>query len=90
MLHLDFEKPIVELENKITELQHLSSNDVNITGEITRLREKVTSLLEKTYSNLTPWQKVQVARHPGRPHTKAIIEKLMTDFIKIVILHYTN
>ncbi len=83
MQHLDFEKPIIELENKITELQHLSSRDVNISGELTRLREKVTTLLKKTYSSLTPWQKVQVARHPGRPHTKAIIAHLMTDFTEL-------
>jgi acetyl-CoA carboxylase carboxyl transferase subunit alpha len=83
MLHLDFEKPIIELENKITELQHLSSTDVNITAEITRLREKVHKLLEKTYGSLTPWQTVQVARHPERPHTQAIIDHLITDFTEL-------
>ncbi|USO01820.1 MAG: acetyl-CoA carboxylase carboxyltransferase subunit alpha [Alphaproteobacteria bacterium] len=83
MVHLDFEKPIIELENKITELQHLSSTDFSITGEITRLREKVHTLLEKTYGSLTPWQTVQVARHPDRPHTQAIIDHLITDFTEL-------
>lgn len=81
---LDFEKPVVELENKITELQNLShSGDVNITSEIQKLRLKVRTLLTKIYSRLTPWQKVQVARHPDRPHTKAFIQGLFTDFVEL-------
>lgn len=78
---LDFEKPITELEMKLDELRHLSSNgEVNIANEVKRLEEKTEKLLIKTYQNLTPWQKVQVARHPNRPHTSDYIKALITDF----------
>lgn len=78
---LDFEKPIAELENKLNELRHLSSSsEVNIASEVQRLQEKTEKLLQKTYKNLTPWQKVQVARHPERPHTSDYIDALITDF----------
>lgn len=81
---LDFEKPIVELENKITELQNLShSGDVNMTSEVQKLRVKVQALLTKTYGRLTPWQKVQVARHPDRPHTRAFIQEIFSDFVEL-------
>lgn len=78
---LDFEKPITELESKLEELRHLSSSgEVNIANEVKRLEEKTEKLLSKTYQNLTPWQKVQVARHPNRPHTSDYIKALITDF----------
>lgn len=81
---LDFEKPIVALENKITELQNLShSGDVNITTEVQKLRTKVQTLLTNTYSKLTPWQKVQVARHPDRPHTRAFVQEIFSDFVEL-------
>lgn len=78
---LDFEKPIAELEIKLDELRHLSSmGEVNIASEVKRLEEKVDKLLKKSYQNLTPWQKVLVARHPERPHTSDYIKTLITDF----------
>ena len=78
---LEFEKPIAELESKLSELRHLSSNgEVNIAAEVNRLQEKVDTLLKKTYGSLTPWQKVLVARHPERPHTSDYIEALITNF----------
>lgn len=78
---LEFERPIIELEGKLAELQHLSdSDDLNIRDEVTRLKKKVNKLLKETYSNLTPWQKVQVARHPNRPHFQDYIEHLIDDF----------
>src|SRR3990167_11461996 len=78
---LDFEKPIAELEIKLTELRHISSNgEVNIAAEVKRLQEKIDKLIKKSYQNLTPWQKVQVARHPERPHTSDYIAALFTDF----------
>lgn len=78
---LDFEKSIAELESKLIELSHMSStNEIDIAAEVKRLQDKTDKLLEKTYKNLTPWQKVQVARHPERPHTKDYIGKLFTDF----------
>ncbi len=78
---LDFEKPILELEGKIAELSNVSGDDtVNITEEITRMQGKAQKLLQSTYSKLSPAQKVQVARHPERPHFKDYIETLFTDF----------
>ncbi len=78
---LDFEKPIAELESKLAELSHMSSSaDIDIVSEIQRLQSKTTQLLQKTYKKLTPWQKVQVARHPERPHTSDYIARLITDF----------
>lgn len=78
---LDFEKPILELEGKISELRNVSSDsEVNIAEEITRMQNKADKLLQQTYSKLSPAQKVQVARHPERPHFKDYIEALITDF----------
>lgn len=78
---LDFEKPIAELEIKLTELNRLSSQgEVDISSEIQRLQEKTEKLLKKSYENLTPWQKVLVARHPERPHTSDYIKALIKDF----------
>ncbi len=79
--YLDFEKPIADLESKIEELRHLSSEgEVNIADEVGNLQEKVQKLLTQTYGKLTPWQKAQVARHQNRPHAGAYIRHLITDF----------
>lgn len=65
---LDFERPIADLEGKIEELKHLSSNgDLNIADEISRLQTKAEKLMRQTYGNLSAWQKVQISRHPDRP-----------------------
>lgn len=78
---LDFEKPIAELEIKLAELRQISSTgEVNIMTEVQRLQEKIEKLIKKSYQNLTPWQKVQVARHPERPHTSDYISTLFTNF----------
>jgi acetyl-CoA carboxylase carboxyl transferase subunit alpha len=78
---LDFEKPIAELEGKIEELRHLSDGGgLNIAEEILRLQDKVERQLKTTYAKLTPWQKVQVARHPERPHARDYVDALFTDF----------
>jgi acetyl-CoA carboxylase carboxyl transferase subunit alpha len=79
--YLEFEKPIAELEGKIKELRHLSDGDgVNIIDEISRLQEKLDRLLRQTYSKLTPWQKILVARHPERPHCSDYVAALIDDF----------
>lgn len=79
--YLDFEQPIAELEAKIEELQLVGNdNDLNITEEITKLREKSTKLTENIYSDLSPWQIVQVARHPQRPYTSDYIQRVFTDW----------
>ena len=78
---LDFEKPIAELEGKIEELRHLSdAGGMNIAEEVGKLEAKVTRLLRQTYAKLTPWQKVQVARHPERPHFGDFVANLVEDF----------
>ena len=77
---LDFEQPIAELEAKIEELRYVDSSDVNIGEEIERLEGKVDSLTTSIFSKLTPWQVSQLARHPKRPFTFDLIERLLTDF----------
>jgi acetyl-CoA carboxylase carboxyl transferase subunit alpha len=79
---LDFEKPIAVLEGKIEELRHLSSEgDINIADEVGRLQSRITKELTQAYSQLKPWEKVQVARHPDRPKITSIVAELFTDFI---------
>lgn len=83
-IFLDFEKPVAEMEGKINELRHLSSKgDLNIVEEISRLQSKVDRLLRQIYSNLTPWQKVQVARHPDRPQFFNYLNAMVTDFLPL-------
>ncbi|MEO0411903.1 MAG: acetyl-CoA carboxylase carboxyltransferase subunit alpha [Pseudomonadota bacterium] len=79
---LEFEKPIAELEDKISELRALSGSqsDVNLDDEIATLSDKVERTLTELYSNLSAWQKAQVARHAGRPHFSDYMTRLMTDF----------
>ncbi|MBT5648559.1 MAG: acetyl-CoA carboxylase carboxyltransferase subunit alpha [Rhodospirillaceae bacterium] len=78
---LDFEKPIAELEGKIEELRHLSDDgEISIVDEVERLQTRVDRQLDQTYSKLSPWQKVQVARHPGRPHCLDYVKGLITEF----------
>jgi len=78
---LDFEKPIAELEGKIEELRHLSDvGDLNIADEVTKLTNKAQRMLRQTYEKLDPWQKVQVARHPERPHFGDYVGALVEDF----------
>lgn len=78
---LEFEKPIAELEGKIEELRHLSDDgEISIVDEVERLQSRVDRQLTQTYAKLTPWQKVQVARHPARPHCLDYIKALITDF----------
>jgi len=80
----EFEKPIIELERKIEELKGLTSHkDINISGEIRTLESKLLQIKTDIYENLTPWQRVQIARHPKRPYTLDYIEMMMTDFIEI-------
>jgi acetyl-CoA carboxylase carboxyl transferase subunit alpha len=81
--YLDFEKPIAELESKITELRALGTGEddsVPITEEVTKLQQKAHQALVDTYGKLTPWQKTQVARHPDRPHCVDYIRALIEDF----------
>ena len=78
---LDFEKSISILEGKIEELRNISSKDgLNIGLEVSKLEEQLENKLIKTYSQLTPWDKVKVARHPLRPHPSEIIKNVFTNW----------
>lgn len=84
MTILDFEKPIYELEAKINELKNFGANkNIALDPEIKRLEQKLESMKDKVYNNLTPWQRVQIARHPDRPYTFDYIRMMMTDFMEI-------
>lgn len=80
--YLDFEKPVADLEGKILELKKLAENGeaVDVGDEIKRLEKRSRDALRDAYKALTPWQKVQVARHPDRPHCLDYINGLFTDF----------
>ncbi len=78
---LDFEKPIADLEGAIMELRHKGDGEgVDIAEEVSRLQVKVDRQLKATYSKLTAWQRVQVARHPERPHAVKYISDLVQEF----------
>jgi acetyl-CoA carboxylase carboxyl transferase subunit alpha len=79
--NLDFEKPIFELEKKISELKHLSSDgNLNLQSEVKKLESRLDHVKRETYLHLTPWQRVQIARHPKRPYTLDYIQMVFTDF----------
>lgn len=81
---LPFEKPVLELEKKLRELESFSKNqDIDVSHEIDRMREKIGATRAQIYTNLTAWQKVQVARHPERPYTLDYIKNMTTDFVEI-------
>jgi len=82
--YLDFEKTIAELESRIRDMKVLESGDeINIAEEVRRLERKLDNLLRSTYSKLTSWQKIKVARHPDRPHLSDYIRNLFTDFMPL-------
>lgn len=83
-MFLDFEKQVAEFEGKIEELRHMSSNsDTDIVAEISKLQTKAERQLKTIYEKLTPWQKVQVARHPNRPHFGEVANYLLNDFVAL-------
>jgi acetyl-CoA carboxylase carboxyl transferase subunit alpha len=78
---LEFENPVSELESKIEELRYVQSESaVDISEEIDRLGKKSLQLTKDIYSNLTPWQVTQIARHPQRPYTLDYVAEIFTDF----------
>lgn len=84
MRFLEFERPIAELEDKIEELRHLSNTgDFNIAEEVMRLQSKASKLMKSVYAALSPWQRVQVARHPERPQFFDYRDALITDFVEL-------
>ena len=82
--HLDFERPIVELERKIEEMQNQAKVDgLDLSGELQNLEGKVEKLRQEIYTKLTPWQRVQISRHPQRPYALDYIERCLTDFTEL-------
>ena len=82
--YLDFEKPIEELEKKIEELRNLSETEgISLEDEIKPLEKKLNELRRKIFSSLTPWQKVQLARHPDRPYTLDYINLIFNDWVEL-------
>ncbi len=81
---LDFEKPILELERKIEELKKFTSSEkIDLSSEIKKLEDRLENLKKEVFENLTPWQRVQIARHPKRPYTLDYINLIMTDFVEL-------
>jgi acetyl-CoA carboxylase carboxyl transferase subunit alpha len=81
---MDFEKPVIELEKKIDELSTFQAEKkIDLSSELKRLGDKLALLRKDIYGNLSPWQKVQVARHPQRPYTLDYVGMIMTDFLEI-------
>lgn len=82
--YLDFEKPIVSLEKKIADLEEISNQQgVNLTQEISTLQAKVNAMVKEIYSHLTPWQRVQVSRHPQRPYFRDYVQALFPQFMEL-------
>ncbi|MFA5515675.1 MAG: acetyl-CoA carboxylase carboxyltransferase subunit alpha [Desulfuromonadales bacterium] len=80
---LDFEKPLVELEQKIRELREYSTEKVDFSGEIKKLEKKADKLRDEIFLNLTRWQRTQLARHVNRPFTLDFVRNVFTDWVEV-------
>lgn len=80
---LEFEKPVIALQEKINHLQDLSKRDPRRKGDLTKLQKKMIALQEEIYKKLTPWQITQLARHPARPGTGDYIDMIFEDFTEL-------
>ncbi|TLM65263.1 MAG: acetyl-CoA carboxylase carboxyltransferase subunit alpha [Deltaproteobacteria bacterium] len=80
---LEFEKPLVELEQKIRELRDYSTDSVDFSGELAKLEKKAEKLREEIFSNLTRWQRTQLARHQNRPYTLDYVKHIFTDWFEV-------
>ncbi len=84
MVGLEFEKPIYELQKKINELKKFhSEKSIDLSGEIKRLEDKLEHLRRDIYGKLSPWQRVQISRHPDRPYSLDYIQLILKDFIEL-------
>ena len=79
---LDFEQPLLELENRLAALQ-AEEDPLRVRDEIARLEDRLLRLRQKTYASLTAWQRTQLARHPRRPHTRDWCKLLLEDFVEL-------
>ncbi len=80
---LPFEKPVVDLVTRVRELRSLAESDKRFEGELRRLEEKAGKLARELYADLSPWQKVQLSRHPNRPYTLDYVGYLFEDFVEL-------
>jgi len=80
---LDFEKPLAELQAKIGELREFSTDNVDFTGDIKKLEKKAEKLRKDIFSNLSRWQRTQLARHAERPYTLDYIDHIFTDWFEV-------
>ncbi len=83
MAHLEFEKPLVELEDRIRELKVSGVRETGFEGEIRRLEERVERLQREIYDQLAVWQKVQLSRHPDRPYFLDYVERIFEDVLEL-------
>ncbi|MCK5825678.1 MAG: acetyl-CoA carboxylase carboxyltransferase subunit alpha [Desulfuromusa sp.] len=81
--YLDFEQPIADLETKIGELREYSTDNVDFSSEIKKLEKKADKLKKEVYSNLSRWQRTQLARHAKRPYSLDYIERIFTDWSEV-------
>lgn len=82
--HLEFEKPLIELKKKIEELEKFSAdNSIDVSEQISALTARQEEMMKSIYSNLTPWQRVQLARHPERPYTLDYIDRIFSNFMEL-------
>ena len=80
---LPFEKPVVELVSRVRELRELAKSDRALEPELRRLEDKAAKLARELFAELSPWQKVQLSRHPNRPYTLDYIARIFTDFVEL-------
>jgi acetyl-CoA carboxylase carboxyl transferase subunit alpha len=80
---LPFEKPVVDIVSRVRELRALAENDKRFEGELRRLEEKAIRLARELFADLSPWQKVQLSRHPNRPYTLDYCGALFEDFVEL-------
>ncbi|MDR0662363.1 MAG: acetyl-CoA carboxylase carboxyl transferase subunit alpha, partial [Holosporales bacterium] len=80
MIVLEFEQEVFALDARIEELQRMTERGLDLAREVAKIRQKRETMLKNIYNRLTPWQKVQVARHPDRPQGKDFIQSLIQDF----------
>ena len=82
--YLDFERPVVELEKRISDMEAQAETDgLDLSREIRSLEERARKLRREIYSGLTRWQRVQISRHPQRPYALDYIERILTDFVEL-------
>lgn len=81
---LEFERPLVELERRIEELKKFSSSEnYNLTDQITELEKRAENIKKQIFSNLSPWQRVQLSRHPSRPYSLDYVQRIFSDFVEL-------